>query len=100
MRGLSNFLHEENRAGSALGNLPPPIGPIVVPFGGSYLEFHKVIPKRNYYGACKRCPTFSDATRFIEVLRNPSSAAGFRVYLDLSVAPFIWVYRSPHHDLD
>ena len=27
------------------------IGPIVVPFGGSYLEFYKVIPKRNYYGA-------------------------------------------------
>ena len=28
-----------------------PIGPIVVPFWGSYLEFYKVIPKRNYYGA-------------------------------------------------
>ena len=28
-----------------------PIGRIVVPFGGSYLEFYKVIPKRNYFGA-------------------------------------------------
>ena len=27
------------------------IGSIVVPFGGSYLESYKVIPKRNYYGA-------------------------------------------------
>ena len=27
-----------------------PIGPIVVPFWCSYLESHKVIPKRNYYG--------------------------------------------------
>ena len=27
------------------------IGPKVVPFGGSYLEFYKVIPKRNYFGA-------------------------------------------------
>ena len=25
--------------------------PKVVPFGGSYLEFYKVIPKRNYFGA-------------------------------------------------
>ena len=28
-----------------------PIGPKVVPFWGSYLEFYKVIPKRNYFGA-------------------------------------------------
>ena len=28
-----------------------PIGSIVVPFWGSYLESYKVIPKRNYYGA-------------------------------------------------
>ena len=28
-----------------------PIGPIVVPFWGSYLESYKVIPKSNYYGA-------------------------------------------------
>ena len=28
-----------------------PIGPIVVPFGGSYSEFYKVILKRNYFGA-------------------------------------------------
>ena len=28
-----------------------PIGPIVVPFWGSYLESYKVIPRRNYYGA-------------------------------------------------
>ena len=28
-----------------------PIGPKVVPFGGSYIEFYKVIPKRNYFGA-------------------------------------------------
>ena len=26
-------------------------GPKVVPFGGSYVEFYKVIPKRNYFGA-------------------------------------------------
>ena len=30
---------------------PIPIGPKVVPFGGSYLEFYKVIPKRNHFGA-------------------------------------------------
>ena len=29
-----------------------PIGPMVVPVRGSYLEFYKVIPKRNYCGAC------------------------------------------------
>ena len=34
-----------------IGNWALPIGPMVVPFGGSYLEFYKVIPKRNYYGA-------------------------------------------------
>ena len=28
-----------------------PIGPKVVPFGGSYLEFYKVIPKRSYFEA-------------------------------------------------
>ena len=29
-----------------------PIGPKVVPFWGSYnMEFYKVIPKRNYFGA-------------------------------------------------
>ena len=28
-----------------------PIGPKVVPFWGSYLEFYKGIPKRNYFGA-------------------------------------------------
>ena len=28
-----------------------PIGPKVVPFWGSYLEFYKVIPKRDYFGA-------------------------------------------------
>ena len=28
-----------------------PIGPKVVPFWGSYLEFYMVIPKRNYFGA-------------------------------------------------
>ena len=27
-----------------------PLGAIVVPFCGSYLESYKVIPKRNYYG--------------------------------------------------
>ena len=32
-------------------NLPLPIGPKVVPFGGSYLEFYKVTSKRNYSGA-------------------------------------------------
>ena len=30
---------------------PVPIGPIVVPFWGSYLESYKVITRRNYYGA-------------------------------------------------
>ena len=29
-----------------------PIYSIVVPFCGSYLGSYKVIPKRNYYGAC------------------------------------------------
>ena len=29
-----------------------PIGSIVVPFWGSVLESDKVIPKRNYHGAC------------------------------------------------
>ena len=28
-----------------------PRGSKVVPFGGSYIESYKVIPKRNYYGA-------------------------------------------------
>ena len=28
-----------------------PIGPIVVPFWGSYVKPYKVTPKRNYYGA-------------------------------------------------
>ena len=28
-----------------------PIGPKVVSFGGSHLEFYMVIPKRNYFGA-------------------------------------------------
>ena len=28
-----------------------PIGPKVVPFWVSYVESHKVFPKRNYYGA-------------------------------------------------
>ena len=28
-----------------------PDGPQVVPFWASYLEFYKVIPKRNYFGA-------------------------------------------------
>ena len=28
-----------------------PLGPKVVPFGGSCLEFYKVLPKRNYFGA-------------------------------------------------
>ena len=28
-----------------------PIGPKVVPFWGSYSEFYKVIPKRNYFRA-------------------------------------------------
>ena len=33
------------------GALNIPKGPKVVPFWGSYLEFYKVIPKRNYFGA-------------------------------------------------
>ena len=28
-----------------------PIGPKVVPFWGSYFEFYKLLPKRNYFGA-------------------------------------------------
>ena len=35
----------------ALGFQGLPIGPKAVPFRGSYLEFYKVIPKRNYFGA-------------------------------------------------
>ena len=30
---------------------PLPIGPKVVPVWGSHLEFYKVTPKRNYFGA-------------------------------------------------
>ena len=37
--------------GSESGEHGVPIGPKVVPFWGSYLEFYKVIPKRNYFGA-------------------------------------------------
>ena len=37
------------RPGLSHGCIPK--GPKVVPFGGSYLEFYKVIPKRNYFGA-------------------------------------------------
>ena len=33
-----------------------PIGPKVVPFGGSYLEFYKVIPTGNYFGAYGQLP--------------------------------------------
>ena len=35
--------------GLGLGVWGVPIGSIVVPFCGSYLESYKVIPKRNYY---------------------------------------------------
>ena len=31
--------------------VPLPKFPKVVPFGGSCLEFYKVTPKRNYFGA-------------------------------------------------
>ena len=34
-----------------MGVIEIPIGSILVPFWGSYLESYKVIPKRNYYGA-------------------------------------------------
>ena len=41
----------QNGAQSRLDTCKVPIGPIVVPFWGSYVESYKVIPKRNYYGA-------------------------------------------------
>ena len=34
-----------------IGKTSLPINPKVVLFGGSYVEFYKVIPKRNYFGA-------------------------------------------------
>ena len=34
-----------------VARLQVPIGPKIVPFCGSYLEFYQVIPKRNYFGA-------------------------------------------------
>ena len=34
-----------------MGKVLLPIGSIVVPFGGSYLDSYKVTPKGNYYGA-------------------------------------------------
>ena len=40
---------EPKRIRNSLGCIP--IGPIVVPFWGSYIEYYKVIPKRNYFGA-------------------------------------------------
>ena len=36
---------------SGLGKVVLPIDPKVVPFWGSYIEFEKVILKRNYFGA-------------------------------------------------
>ena len=33
------------------GGYEVPTGPKVVPFWGSYIEFYKVLPKRNYFGA-------------------------------------------------
>ena len=48
-RSLSQFDHLDLLIGGAEANVA--LGPIVVPFGGSYLESHKVIPKRNHYGA-------------------------------------------------
>ena len=44
--GLGLFLGLRGGGGFGL-----PIGLKVVPFGGSYSEFYKVIPKRNYFGA-------------------------------------------------
>ena len=56
-----------------------PIGPKVVPFWGSYLEFYKVIPKRNYFGAygyAERalCGAFAFTT-----LRNISVTSSSRI---------------------
>ena len=42
MNGLQGFV---------LRGIRLPIGPKVVPFWGSYLEFYTVLPKRNYFGA-------------------------------------------------
>ena len=41
---LGSWVHEVHG-----GTIPK--GPKVVRFGGSYVEFYKVIPKRNYFGA-------------------------------------------------
>ena len=53
--GFQGFLLEASGSGdlcrvSELRVSELPIGPIVVPFRGSSLEFYKAIPKRNYYG--------------------------------------------------
>ena len=56
-----------------------PIGLIVVPFWGSYLEFDEVIPKRNYYGAYGKTPS--------------GAAAG------LQRSYYFWVYLEASGDL-
>ena len=38
-----------------------PKGPKVVPFGGSFIEFYKVIPKRNYFNG--NAPSFGGKGR-------------------------------------
>ena len=45
-------------------SLTTPLGSIAVPFGGSYLEFYKVIPTRNYYGASGYI-SLTSMTRFL-----------------------------------
>ena len=49
LRGPFRRVLENTRNGADPTLLP--VGPKVVPFWGSYLEFYKVIPKRNYFGA-------------------------------------------------
>ena len=52
--GIARFLEclsQEKASTREFEQVLIPIGSIVVPFGGSYLESCKVIPKRNYYGA-------------------------------------------------
>ena len=69
-------------SGSGLQDLP--IGPIVVPFWGSYVESYKVIPKKNYYGAYGQPrPTQSRIDQLLDALCTPSGRCA-TAHLDLS----------------
>ena len=62
-----------NRINLAVCTYHVPRGSMVVPFGGSYLESYKVIPKRNY-GAYTYIPVMRSCKGSFRVL-------GFRVPL-------------------